>query len=273
MPGAPPRPERQPLLWLLLGKPPQRSPVIPEVIALLKARGSDVRVHVDAADAPLPEHLADADAVVLRGLRHATLEAVAELEARGLRCCNPARSTLLTMDRGLVQQQLADAGIPVPRATTVSDADQARAWAAGHAVAVKVSRLDPAAGKGVARWDDPETTQPLAAPGPYLVQRWVPSDSIDRKLYVIGTQVGGLLKPWSTARRRPGTEFDPPAHLRQIAVAVGRTLQLQIYGVDIVEGHDGPVVVDVNAFPSCNGLPGAATAIADTLLSCARAGE
>ena len=65
--------------------------------------------------------------------------------------------------------------------------------------------------------------------------------------------------------------FDPPVQLREIAVAVGRTLQLQIYGVDVVEGLDGPVVVDVNAFPSCNGLPGAATAIADTLLTYAAA--
>ena len=62
---------------------------------------------------------------------------------------------------------------------------------------------------------------------------------------MIGSKVAGLLKPWSTARRRAGTEFDPPAHLRRIALAVGRTLQLQIYGVDIVEGDDGPVVVDV----------------------------
>lgn len=264
---------RPPLLWLLLGKPPQRSPVMPDVIARLKAEGSDVRVHADRVDAPLPDRLADADAVVLRGVRRSTLLTVAELEAQGLRCCNSARSTLLTMDRGVVQQRLADAGLPVPNATTVSDADQARAWAAGHPVAVKVNKTDAGEGNGVARWDDPDTMQPPAGPGPYLVQRWVPSAGVDRKLYVIGTKVGGLLKPWSPARRRPGTVFDPPAQLREIAVAVGRTLQLQIYGVDVVEGLDGPVVVDVNAFPSCNGLPDAATAIADTLLAYATAGR
>jgi len=273
MSGTPPGQARQPLVWLLLGKPPERTPVLPDVIARLTAEGSDVRVHVDAVDAPLPERLTDADAVVLRGLRRSTLMAVAELEAQGLRCCNPARSTLLTRDRGLVQQQLSDAGIPVPSATTVSDADQARAWAAGHAVVVKVNSIDPDVAKAIVRWDDPGTMQPPAAPGPYLVQHWVPGDGIDRKLYVIGSKVAGLLKPWSTARRRAGTEFDPPAHLRRIALAVGRTLQLQIYGVDIVEGDDGPVVVDVNAFPSCNGVPGAATAIADTLLAYARAGR
>lgn len=267
MSGVPPRRARPPLLWLLLGKPPERSPVIPDVIARLVAEGADVRVQVDRVDAPLPERLTDADAVLLRGLRGSTLEAVAELEARGLRCCNPARSTILTTDRGLVHQHLADAGIPVPSATTVPDAEHARAWAAGSPVVLKVNRLEASEAKAVARWDDPATVPPLAVPGPYLVQRWVPSDGVDRKLYVIGGDVRGLLKPWSTAKRRPGTVFDPPAHLREIALAVGRTLQLQIYGVDVVDGDDGPVVVDVNAFPSCNGIPGSATAIADTLLA------
>ena len=197
---APSHQARPPVLWLLLGKPPQRSPVMPDVIARLKAEGSDVRVHVGRVDAPLPDRLADADAVVLRGVRRSTLMTVAELEAQGLRCCNSARSTLLTMDRGVVQQRLADAGLPVPSATTVPDADRARAWAAGHPVAVKVSKFDVGDGNGVARWDHPDTMQPPAAPGPYLVQHWVPSAGVDRKLYVIGTEVGGLLKPWSPAR-------------------------------------------------------------------------
>ncbi len=50
-------------------------------------------------------------------------------------------------------------------------------------------------------------------------------------------------------------------------LAVGGTLHLDIYGVDVVEGPDGPVLVDVNAFPSCRGVPGAARAIAGVLLA------
>ena len=260
-------PRGAPLVWLLLGKPPQRSPVIPDVIDRLRARGATVRVDVGEADRPLPERLADADVVALRGLSQQTLTAVAEVETRGLRCCNSARSTLLTTDRSAVQQRLADAGIPVPTATTVADADQARAWAAGRAVVLKVNRLGGGVGRRITRWHDPDTGEPPALPGPYLVQLWVPSDAVDRKLYVVGSEVTGLLKPWTDERRRPGSVFDPTARLREIAGAVGRALELRIYGVDVVEGADGPVVVDVNAFPSCNGVPGAAGAIADTLLA------
>ena len=127
------RPTRQghPFSGVLLGKPPERSPVMPDVIARLKAEGSDVRVHVGRVDAsPRPPRrrrrrcAAGGSALDAHDRRRTG--------AQGLGCCNSARSTLLTMDRGVVQQRLADAGLPVPNATTVSDADQARAWAAGH---------------------------------------------------------------------------------------------------------------------------------------------
>ena len=197
---------------------------------------------------------------------------VAELEAQGLRCCNSARSTLLTMDRGVVQQRLADAGLPVPNATTVSDADQARAWAAGHPVAVKVSRSDVGEGNGVARWDDPDTMQPPAAPGPYLVRHWVPSAGVDRKLAAIRTKVGGLLKPWSPARRRPGSVFDPSAQLRgSRSPSVGHCSYRSMVSTSS-KASTAPWWSTSTRFPSCNGLPGAATAIADTLLTYAAAG-
>lgn len=42
------------MVVLLLGKPPERSPVLPEVIERLRAGGNDVRVDVPRSGIPLP---------------------------------------------------------------------------------------------------------------------------------------------------------------------------------------------------------------------------
>lgn len=257
-----------PRVALLLGKPPERSPVLPEVIQELQSRGADVRVHVPRPDDWLPTWLAEADIAALRGLPAGPLAAVAALEEHGLRCCNTARATLAVRDRSGVQRALAGARIPVPAAADVADADAARRWAAGRAVVVKSPDATAGRGAGVALWTEPERDPPPPFPGPYVVQEWVTGDGIDRKLYVVGERVGGLLKRRDVGRRS-GDHFRPDASLDALARDVGTCLGLRIYGVDLIEGAHGRVVVDINAFPSCAGVPSAAASIASTLLDSA----
>ncbi len=51
--------------------------------------------------------------------------------------------------------------------------------------------------------------------------------------------------------------------IRDIAIRCGEALGLGLYGMDVIESPDGPVVVDVNYFPGYKGVPGAAAHIAD----------
>jgi ribosomal protein S6--L-glutamate ligase len=51
--------------------------------------------------------------------------------------------------------------------------------------------------------------------------------------------------------------------VREIALACGELLGLGLYGLDVIESPDGPVVVDVNYFPGYKGVDGAAASIAD----------
>jgi ribosomal protein S6--L-glutamate ligase len=255
---------------LLLGKPPERSPTLPEVITCLRATGAIVRTHVPGPDGSLPAWLDDVDVVALRGLRRRTLAVLVERERQGMRCCNAAHATLTVRDRLAVQRVLSDAHIAVPAAVTAQDAADIRQWAADRPVVVKAGLDDGGRGAGVAMWPARDTGPEPAGPGPYLVQEWVPGDGVDRKVYVAGSVLGGLLKPRDELASE-GRPFSVPPSLRTLALAVGRALRLEIFGVDIVEGPNGPVVVDVNAFPSCRGVPGAARAIAGVLL--ARAGH
>lgn len=104
--------------------------------------------------------------------------------------------------------------------------------------------------------------------GPYLVEELIEHDGVDRKLYVAGSWVAGLLKP-STLTQEHTTDGDPfevdPTLVDLARVATSR-LDLHLAGVDVVLGPDGPAVVDVNAFPGYRGVDGAAPAVADHLL-------
>ena len=53
--------------------------------------------------------------------------------------------------------------------------------------------------------------------------------------------------------------------VRRIALAAGRALGLTLYGLDIIESDEGPVVVDANYFPGYKGVPDAGALIGEHL--------
>jgi ribosomal protein S6--L-glutamate ligase len=98
---------------------------------------------------------------------------------------------------------------------------------------------------------------------PVVVQEYVEGSDEDLKLYVVGDDVFGVRKPFSPESFTvPGRPCAVSSEARRIALEVGRTLGLGLYGIDVVEGPRGPVVVDVNYFPGYKGVPGAGALIA-----------
>jgi hypothetical protein len=130
---------------MLLGKAPERSPVMPDVIDHLRDAGADVRVHLPQGAEGLPDWLLGAHLAALRGLGPGALTAAAAREEHGLRCCNSARASLAARNRSLVQRRLADAGVPVPAAADVPNADAVVESPAGPA-AVDVNAFPSCAG-------------------------------------------------------------------------------------------------------------------------------
>jgi ribosomal protein S6--L-glutamate ligase len=60
--------------------------------------------------------------------------------------------------------------------------------------------------------------------------------------------------------------------LAGLTAAVGDVFGLDLYGVDLLEGPDGWVVVDVNDFPSFRYLPDAVALVARCILRLAASG-
>ena len=93
----------------------------------------------------------------------------------------------------------------------------------------------------------------------FLAQQYLENRGFDIKLYVVGTEVFAVSKrsplhPEIAVEKRliPVTP-----ELRNLALYVGQLFGLDIYGLDVVETTRGPIVVDINDFPSFGHVPNA----------------
>jgi ribosomal protein S6--L-glutamate ligase len=105
----------------------------------------------------------------------------------------------------------------------------------------------------------------------WLAQHYEANIGFDTKLYVAGTQVFAVAKrsplhPEIDVEKQP-VEVSP--HLRALALEVGRLFGLDIYGLDVVETDKGPMVVDINDFPSFGNVPEAEKLIAACVIETA----
>ena len=105
-----------------------------------------------------------------------------------------------------------------------------------------------------------------------IAQPWIPNLGYDMKLYNTGGQVfavrrrSSLLGGRDEERELVGITDE----LRELALRVGAAFGLDIYGVDVVEGPNGWVVIDVNDFPSFKKVPDAAQMVAASVVDIAQ---
>jgi len=251
----------------LVGATPSSASVLHAIAAELRAAGGEVTLH----ESPYEPALLRAHVVGLRGLDLATLDAASWLETLGGRCCNTVAATALARDKTATEKALGVGGVPRPPTVTVGS------WAAVCSLAsagpVVVKPFAGSRGAGVVDGGSLPKREPF--PGPFVVQDRVDGDGLDRKLYVVGETVRGVFRKWPprTLADKRGTPFDPNEEERELALATGRALGLELYGVDVLYDCDGPVVVDVNAFPGYKGVPDAAGLLVRHLTQAARQQE
>lgn len=253
------------LFFLLVRRvPPVASPVLVEVFELLRRRGYQV-------DATIAEELvAEIDSVrvahdlyVLKSHTELSLSLAGVLDAQGARLLNPYASCIATQNKIVAARRLQAAGVPVPRTWVTGDLDLLRRVAGETPLIVKPYLGHRGAGIHVVR--QPGDVSDLSLPdGLIMAQQYVDGQPEDVKVYVVGDEVFAVRKPFSpTSFTVPGQPCEVDSDLRAIAQRCGQALGLGLYGLDVVETPDGPVVVDLNYFPGYKGVPGAASLIAD----------
>ena len=252
------------LYFLLVRRvPPVPSPVLVEAFDLLRDRGLDVdggiaEELVGRADTVRPEH----DLYVLKSHTELSLSLAGALHARGARFLNPYPSCAATQNKIVAVRRLRAAGVPVPRTWVTGDLALLRPIVSETPLVVKPYLGHRGVGVHVIR-SEAELSRISVPDGAFVAQEYIAGDGEDVKLYVVGEEVACVRKPFSPESFTvPGRPAPVSAELEEIALRTGRALGLGLYGLDVIEGPDGPVVVDTNYFPGYKGVPCAAASIA-----------
>lgn len=164
---------------------------------------------------------------------------------------------------------LADASVPVPETRIAESWVTLLAIAAGEPIVVKT--LDGNAGRGVNVLISPGGVLPTHAPfpGPFIAQRYLPNSSTVQKLYIAGPHTSGLLKSSPLLDTSPDSfvPFKVDGDLNDLAARVAETLELDVFGIDVIRGPLGPTVFDVSPFPGFRGISHAGRRIAEHILA------
>lgn len=256
--------ESKPSVWVLTDRRylAQRMPS-----ALLEWLAGHTETCVVLADDPGSswDALRAGDVVVTRSRHPHAGALLAQAEARGAYAIDGAAASAHVRDKGRATAALARRGVPVPATKLVRDG--AELAGLSFPIVVKPVFGDNARGVRVVR--DPAEVGAL--PEGMLAQSYVETGGIDLKVYVAGRSI------WAVRRPSPIVSIDFAAvrapvtgELRRLVEACRAEFGLALFGLDVLESPDGPVVVDVNEFPNYTGIDEAPAAIGSLVLAAMR---
>ena len=212
------------------------------------------------------------DALVIRPIGRGSLEELVfrmdmlyKLERQGFLVINPAEAIEHCVDKYDILAILEDNGIPVPRTVATESVKEALKAFAELGGDVVVKPLFGSRGIGATRVVDSEIAATVFKAitfhhGVIYLQEFVPHGHSDIRAFIVDDRVIAAMRRvaenWKTnysqgARPAP-IELDPT--LEALAVKAAKAVGCKIAGVDILEGPDGPMIVDVNSQPGWKGL-------------------
>lgn len=199
---------------------------------------------------------------------------VRHLEARGGRCVNTAASLTRSSDKVAMLGELARLGLPLPRSVVLPCVEDPGRERLSRALAylgpppwvAKLPRGNKGQGvvvveslqalRGLADWF-------LAVGQPLLLQAFVrTSPPSDCRLVVVGGRVLAAMRRYGEdgelrANVHLGGRVErlsPARELDELAVRAAAAFGLEIAGVDLMEGPEGMVIIEVNSSPGVTGI-------------------
>lgn len=230
--------------------------------------------------------LEDLDTLIIRPIGRGSLEELVfrmdmlyKLERQGFYMVNPPTAIEHCVDKYDVLALLEDVGVPVPRTLATESVNEAiRAF---HELGgdVVVKPIFGSRGQGATRVNDIDIADTIFKAitfhhGVIYMQEFVEHGFSDIRAFVLGDQVISSMRRvaqgWKTnfSRGAKPSPTEISEELKELAVKATRTLGCKVAGVDILEGPDGPRIVDVNSQPGWKGLQAVAKVnIADEIIN------
>lgn len=216
--------------------------------------------------------LTKAGAVLARIIPSGSLEQIIyrvdtlhRLEEEGVRVMNTARAIERTVDKAWTSAILQRAGLPTPETVACESAEEA--FAAFRTMGdVVVKPLFGSMGLGISRVSDEDMAWRVfrvieTVRGVYYLQRFVPHEGRDLRVFVVGNRVLGAIERsspgWRTNFSRGGSVKPAvlPGPWAELAVRAAAAVGAEYAGVDLLPSGDGTVyVLEVNGIPGWEGL-------------------
>ncbi|MEM2143846.1 MAG: RimK family alpha-L-glutamate ligase [Candidatus Jordarchaeaceae archaeon] len=229
-------------------------------------------------------NLLDLDALLFRGFNRGSLEEVIlrmdtlhRLQRLGMKIYNPPPAIEKASDKFYTSTPLQEAGLPTPRTFVTEDESEAlKIFKEMGDVVVKP--LFGSQGKGMTRVTDVETAsrvfENLAFSNLVIyMQEFIPHGNRDIRAFTIGEEVVAAMyrvsDSWKTnvfqGAKTVVCKLEP--ELEELSIKAAKVIGCEYAGVDILEGPNGPVIIEVNSSPTWKGLYQATKIpIADLLL-------
>ncbi|MER6309525.1 ATP-grasp domain-containing protein [Streptomyces sp. NPDC001657] len=202
------------------------------------------------------------------------LEAAA---AVGLTTVNDARAIRGVRDKALAAVIARTHGLPVPVTYAAARAEEF-AQLPESAFPLVVKPADGSSGRAVRLVESPGRLTgpgaPSSAGGLLIAQPYVPNSGTDLKVYCVAGELYATERcsPLHPGAEVPERQVPLTAEVAGIAAEIGAVFGLDLYGVDVLLGPDGPVVVDINDFPSFRQVPDAVARVSAAVLRLAGGG-
>jgi RimK family alpha-L-glutamate ligase len=228
----------------------------------------------------------DIDAMITRPIGRGSLEEILfrmnllhRLERLGLLIINPPLAIERSVDKYNSLTLFHENGLPVPRTAVTESHDEALECFHELGGDVVVKPLFGSRGVGAARINDPDIAARIFRTisfhhGVLYLQQFVNHGGSDIRAFVIGNQVVAAMRRvsanWKTnvSLGAKPVPLNLSEELEKLAIKAAKVIGCKVTGVDLIEGPDGPVLIELNSQPGWRGLQSVTKInIADEIIS------
>ncbi|MDD3791909.1 MAG: RimK family alpha-L-glutamate ligase [Candidatus Bathyarchaeota archaeon] len=214
----------------------------------------------------------DLDALIIRPIGRGSLEELVfrmdmlhKMERQGFYMVNPPGAIEHCVDKYDILALLEDVGVPVPRTLATESVNEAIKAFNELGGDVVVKPIFGSRGQGATRVNDIDIADTIFKAitfhhGVIYMQEFIEHGHTDIRAFVLGNQVIASMRRVATGWKTNYSRGAKPApteisdDFKELAVKAAKAVGCKVAGVDILEGPDGPRIVDVNSQPGWKGL-------------------